>query len=225
MSPRRVSGVLCRCASGAILSAVLLIPLRAPALPDSPSELDAALRLTPDLVRGAETFQSCAACHGADGAGVTDGSVPAIAGQHVAVLIKQIIDFRHDARLNIRMQHFVDNHHLAKAQDIADVAAYASSLPLAPLKDLGDPQLAAHGAGVYARSCATCHGANGEGDARARVPRLAGQRPEYTATQLHDAAEGRRLAMERDHARIVARMDARDIAGIAVCLARMGAPR
>src|SRR5687767_11664595 len=74
--------------------------------------------LEPDLAHGAELYQTCAACHGPDGRGTADGEIPAIAGQHGSVLLKQLTDFRHDQRWEARMQNFADRHHLPGAQDL-----------------------------------------------------------------------------------------------------------
>jgi len=60
--------------------------------------------LEPDLQRGAELYETCAACHGPDGRGTDDGEIPAIAGQHGSVLLKQLTDFRHEQRWNERMR-------------------------------------------------------------------------------------------------------------------------
>src|SRR5690349_7946677 len=46
------------------------------------AEFREAAKLSPDRMRGAELFRVCAACHGAEGRGTSDGSIPAIAGQH-----------------------------------------------------------------------------------------------------------------------------------------------
>ena len=61
-------------------------------------ELTEAQRSKPNLDRGAELFETCAACHGPDGGGTRDGQVPRIAAQHRSVLIKQLVDYRHDRR-------------------------------------------------------------------------------------------------------------------------------
>src|SRR5690348_15316940 len=87
-----------------------------------------ALRLKPHPVHGAQLFELCASCHGLDGGGTTDGAVPAIAGQFAPVIVKQVIEFRNDARHSMRVQGFLSHHRLS-AQDLADVAAYVSSLP------------------------------------------------------------------------------------------------
>lgn len=66
-------------------------------------EFSEGAQLKPDLARGEDLFSTCAACHGADGRGTPDGEIPAIAGQHGSVLLKQIADFRYDQRWNERM--------------------------------------------------------------------------------------------------------------------------
>jgi len=62
--------------------------------------------LEPDLAHGAELYQTCAACHGPDGRGTEDGEIPAIAGQHGSVLLKQLTDFRHEQRWNDMAEKF-----------------------------------------------------------------------------------------------------------------------
>lgn len=85
-------------------------------------EFAAVLRGRPNMVHGEQLFATCAACHGADGAGVSDGIVPAIAGQHYRVLAGELLDYRHDKRWDIRMEHHADDHNLGDTQDVVDVA-------------------------------------------------------------------------------------------------------
>ena len=46
------------------------------------TELRAASAAVPDARRGDEIFATCAACHGVDGSGLPDGSVPVIGSQY-----------------------------------------------------------------------------------------------------------------------------------------------
>ncbi len=115
---------------------VILLGISAGALAQAPparvgaiQEFNEAARLDPDLARGSKLFETCAACHGANGIGTDDGEIPAIAGQHGSVLLTQLTDFRHEQRLDERMRHFVDQHHLPGPQELTDVAAYVASLP------------------------------------------------------------------------------------------------
>jgi len=197
--------------------AAALMPATAMAVSTADEQYAAALRLKPDLDRGASLFELCAGCHGRDGDGSRDGTVPTIAGQFAPVLVKQLIDFRYDSRHSIRVQGFISHHEL-NAQALADVAAYVSRLPprQPPALQAGRP--AAQGAALYATACAGCHGAHGEGYPGARVPRLAGQHSRYLAEQLRDAAGGERPGMARDHARLLAQLDAGDLDALAAYL-------
>jgi cytochrome c553 len=180
-----------------------------------------ATRATPNLERGAELFSNCAACHGRGGEGTSDGSVPAIGGQHLPVLLKQLVDFRHNRRWDNRMEHFVDRHHLKGAQEIADVAGYVNQLPTRQQKGVGDGKAVGHGATAYFQHCASCHGATGQGGAKKQVPRLAGQHYEYLLRQFHDTADGRRPNMNDEHVRLFRGLEMQDFVGLADYLSRL----
>ena len=179
--------------------------------------------LEPDLAHGAELFETCAACHGKDGRGSDDGEVPAIAGQHGSVLLKQLTDFRHEQRWNERMQNFTDRHHLTGAQDLTDVAAYVAYLPRFPrtATGIGDGSSLREGASVYFRSCERCHGPLGQGDLLHRRPRLAGQHYGYLLRQLQDTAAGQRPGMDREHVERLKALSAAEMRGVADYLSRL----
>jgi cytochrome c553 len=186
------------------------------------AEFRAAARLTPDRLHGAELFQTCAACHGSAGRGTSDGAIPAIAGQHGSVILKQLVDFRHDRRWDERMAHFTDSHHLPTAQDLTDVAAYASSLPRFPSTDgIGDGTALAAGASAYFRVCEACHGPLGQGDVLRLRPRLAGQHYEYLLKQLTETAAGQRPAMDLAHVERLRNLTPTELRGVADYLSRM----
>jgi len=179
--------------------------------------------LEPNLAHGAELFQTCAACHGEDGRGTDDGEIPAIAGQHGSVLLKQLTDFRHEQRWNERMQNFTDRHHLAGAQDLTDVAAYVAQLPRFPPsgKGIGDGQNLDDGASVYFRLCERCHGPLGQGDLLRNRPRLAGQHYAYLLRQLQETAAGQRPGMNRAHVDMLKEVRASEMRGVADYLSRV----
>jgi cytochrome c553 len=195
--------------------AAALLPLLAHGVSTSRQEFLEALHSTPNLDRGAQLFDTCAACHGASGAGTRDGAVPRIAGQHAAVIAKQLVDFRYDRRWELRMEHFTDQHHLADAQAIADVAAYINQLRIHSTPGVGPGDHIGTGAALYARQCQSCHGRSGEGIGKSRIPRLAGQHYEYLVRQIHDAVEGRRPNFSDSHVRLLARLQDDDIAALA----------
>ena len=199
----------------------VLLPAVAAAAMTARGEFQSAVRQTPDLARGEEIFRTCAACHGTDGGGVADGTVPAIAGQHFRVIVKQLVDYRHDKRWDIRMEHFTDRHLLAGPQELADVAAYVNSLSRTVNAAHGTGEALQRGAGVYFRDCESCHGSSGQGDDARTVPRLAGQHYEYLVRQFYDAVDGRRPNMDREHVRLLSRLEREEIVGVSDYLSRL----
>lgn len=184
--------------------------------------IDAA-QLEPDLARGAKLFETCAACHGPDGTGTDDGEIPAIAGQHGSVLLKQLTDFRHEQRRDPRMQYFADRHHLPGAQELTDVAAYVASLPRFPRTSggIGDGTSLGEGASTYFRECERCHRPLGQGDLLTRRPRLAGQHYAYLLRQLEDTAQKRRPGMDAAHVHMLERLSDAQLRGVADYLSRL----
>jgi len=179
--------------------------------------------LQPDVEHGQELFQTCAACHGEDGRGTADGEIPAVAGQHGSVLLKQLTDFRNEQRWNERMQNFTDRHHLATAQDLTDVAAYIASLPRFPTggKGIGDGASLSIGASVYFRRCERCHGPLGQGNLLMNRPRLAGQHYAYLLRQLQDTAARRRPGMDQAHVDMLKALEPEELRGVADYLSRL----
>ena len=179
--------------------------------------------LEPDLTRGKELYSVCAACHGDDGRGTSDGEIPAIAGQHGSVLQKQLADFRYDQRWNERMQYFTDRHFLPGAQGVTDVAAYVASLPRFPpsSRGLGDGRFLGEGAKVYFRQCERCHGPLGQGDLLRRRPRLAGQHYAYLLRQLQETAKNLRPGMDDEHVRLLRQISPQQMQGVADYLSRV----
>jgi len=197
-----------------------LLPLATFAAGSAQQEFMAALRVMPNLDHGAELFRQCALCHGPSGNGSENGGVPRIAGQHFNVLVRQVVDYRHDTRWDIRMEHYAGRNVLGDAQAIADVAEYVSRLARERPRNVGDGELVEHGAAIYAKRCASCHGPQGEGDDPGSIPRLAGQHYEYVLRQMHDAVDGRRPNFPPQHIRLLGRLERDDLVGIADFLSR-----
>jgi len=202
---------------------LLCLGLAAAAARGSPTavqDFNAALAKTPNLEHGSELFRECAACHGPSGGGSKNGDVPRIAGQHLTVIVRQLVDYRHDLRWDIRMEHYAGRKLLDHPQSIVDIAGFISQLTGDPSNSVGTGLLVGHGATVYASRCARCHGAEGEGNATSRIPRLAGQHYEYLLRQMYDAVDGRRPNFSPAHIRILAKLERDDLLGLADFLAR-----
>ena len=187
----------------------------------SQQELQSAMRAKPNVAPGEQLFLACAACHSSDGGGSRDGNVPAIAGQHYAVIVKQLVDFRHGKRWDIRMERYSGDHVLKDASDIAAVASFISLLPQQRNPYSGGLQDLDNKNQLYARSCAVCHGAAAEGGSQQRIPRLAGQNDQYLVRQMHYALEGRRPNLTQEHMALLARFEFADLEVVARYLSRL----
>jgi cytochrome c553 len=193
-----------------------VVPAASPVLRDFAE----AIRSRPDLDHGETLFRECARCHGPSGGGSEDGRIPRIAGQHFNVLVRQIVDYRHAERWDIRMEHYAGRSLLADSQSIADVSAYVSALSRNQPRQVGDGTLVKHGAAVFASRCASCHGRSGEGDDSAVIPRVSGQHFDYLLRQMYDAVDGRRPNFSSAHVRLLAKLERDDLVGVADYLAR-----
>ena len=200
--------------------AAALFPASTRAMSTTQEERAAVQRAVPNLDRGEQLFQVCAACHQPDGRGTSDGLVPRIAGQHASVLAKQLVDFRHDKRWDLRMEHFSDRHFLVDAQAIADVTAFIAQMPAPAPTATGPGERVQQGAAIYSRRCRSCHGGSGEGDRKQAIPRIAGQQYEYLRRQIYDAVDGRRPNFPDEHIHLLARLDHEDIIAVADFLSR-----
>ena len=214
----RTLGALC--AAALSLGAAGRVP-QAEAPPSARQDLQAVLSAIPDQNRGAKLFRLCAQCHGARGEGIGDAWTPAIAGQHPRVLAKQLVDYRHGARWDPRMEKVAGRHILKSTQDIADIVAYVGRLNPPPASSIGSGEWVHRGERLYGALCRACHGPQGEGSGARFIPRLAGQRYDYLLRQLHDTVDGRRPSMVMIHERALARLDMEDLMGIADYLSRL----
>ena len=179
------------------LAAILLVPVcfAEPRIPDT---ITVELHFQPDIENGRRVYAVCESCHLPDGWGNRDGVYPQLAGQHASVLMKQLLDIREGRRENPVMYPFVQERTIGGYQDLADVVAYISTLPMTPNQGQGrwgrsTPEYQA-GERLYAEQCAACHGAQGEGDSAARFPRLQGQHYAYLVHQARLIATRQRKA-------------------------------
>jgi len=149
----------------------------------------AAVNVSGSAEKGKTSFAVCVSCHGADGAGNKALNSPRISAQQEWYIARQLANFK----AGIRGSHEEDLYGqqmrpmaliLANEQAVADVAAYLSTLNSAPPASTvkGD---AAAGKATYG-ICASCHGANGEGNKALNAPAIAGQHDWYIVRQLQN---------------------------------------
>ena len=87
--------------------------------------INIAVAASGDVEAGKAKAATCAACHGANGIGASD-SFPNLAGQHADYIVKQLKGFQAGDRKDPVMTPMAAP---LSEQDMADVAAYFSSLP------------------------------------------------------------------------------------------------
>jgi cytochrome c553 len=159
-------------------------------------EQEEALSLAPDLENGMDVYEVCSACHLPEGWGLPDGTFPQLAGQHRAVLIKQLSDIRALNRDNPTMYPFALPEAIGDAQALADVVAYIEKLPMNPEWGKGSwgpgaPEYA-QGEKLYKDNCVKCHGDTGMGDVEKFYPRINGQHYNYMVRQFEWIRDGKR---------------------------------
>jgi len=148
--------------------------------------------LKPNIINGKDNYLTCALCHSPQGWGTADGYYPQLSGQLPNVLIKQLIDIKVGNRDVPTMIPFADAVFAQSPQNIADLIAYISSLPMHPENSQGKGDDFIKGKKLYSQHCQSCHGINAEGDNYKNYPLLQGQHYEYMLRQLRWFKEGKR---------------------------------
>ena len=170
----------------------------------------------PDLAKGQEKAQVCAACHTADG---TRGSPanPILQGQHAEYLVKQLTEFKAGKRANAIMSGMAA---ALTEEDMRNVAAFYASKQAKPgtskNKDLVGLGEKIYRGGIAAKqvpACAGCHSPSGAG-IPAQYPRVGGQHADYTELQLNAFRAGTRANSAQMMA-IAARMSDQEIKAVA----------
>lgn len=155
-------------------------------------EYDEVMALTPNPANGAKVYLICAVCHRPEGWGSPDGDYPQIAGQLRTVIIKQLADIRARNRDNPLMYPFSVPRVLGGAQEIADVTAYVSQLPMTPDNGKGPGTDLELGKRLYEENCTKCHGDKGQGNVKDHIPAIAGQHYLYQVRQFDAIRSERR---------------------------------
>lgn len=173
---------------------------------------------------GGRAYLTCGACHGRDGGGVADGSVPAIGGQPTEVIRAALLSFRVGERADLRMNHFADEAHLADEQAVAAVAVHVAALRRELPATTGDGSDLVRGEARYRKNCAGCHGTAGAAMSRPPVPALAGQHAPYLVRKLAEPERMGSPDAARRHAALMRRLGAAGAASIADWLSRLPPP-
>ena len=177
------------------------------------------LRCTGDRERGQVAYEVCRGCHKNHAEGRPDAGYPQLAGQHVSVLVKQMVDVRRGLRDNPRMHPFIEEEAVPLAE-IPDMAAYLHSLKVPSSNRKGPGGDLEHGRILYQRDCASCHGEVGEGDAREFYPKVASQHYPYLYRESIDIRDGMRRNANPKMVKVLKRYSDEDIEAVSDYMSR-----
>lgn len=191
--------------------------------------LVAAMNAQADMLdkTGMAAWETCALCHSADGVSAMP-KFPKLAGQKAAYIESQLMHFRHGRRTNDGGQMQTISVEV-ELQDLKEISAYFSSLPLPELPGSEEKNLTkvARGKVLFYQgendlpACATCHA-----DERSAAPWLDGQHRSYIVKQLKDFREGKRRDFtEGKMPAIAAKLTDDDVESVAIFLEMERIPR
>jgi cytochrome c553 len=186
-------------------------------------DIEAALYLKPNVENGKTAYLKCVGCHQPEGWGETDGSYPQIAGQLYTVIIKQMADIRARNRDTPIMLPFTMLENLS-VQEIADVSAYISGLPMSPLCNAGPGTDLERGKKLYRERCAECHGDAGQGDAKKMAPLIQGQHYQYLKRQFDWIRSGKRRNGDPQMVQRVEDLEAAEVSAVLDYVSRLRPP-
>jgi cytochrome c553 len=159
-----------------------------------------------------------------NGAGLSDGTYPQLAGQHATVLIKQMTDIRDGSRDNPKMFPFAGKH-IVTLQEIADVAAYLEQLEMPQDNGKGPGTAVDKGKAIFGKDCARCHGAQGQGNARKFYPMVASQHYLYMLRQMEQIKGGKRRNAHPGMVRVVKTRSEEELQALADYMSRLPPPQ
>jgi len=157
-----------------------------------------------DAAAGKSMYPLCTSCHGVNGSGNQAIGAPKISGQLAFYTLKQLQHFQNGARgiaagdmKGRQMGAMSKGARLKSPEALANLVAYVSMLPDEAITPTiqGD---VSKGKSAYP-VCASCHGAQGEGNEAMAAPRLTGQSDWYLVAQLKKFKNGQRGYHNADH--------------------------
>ncbi len=215
-------------ASISILAGGLLLVSAVYAEHQVPETISVTLQFKPDVINGQRVYAVCASCHLPDGWGNNDGVYPQLAGQHATVLMKQLLDIREGRRDNPSMFPFVQERTVGGYQNLADVVAYISTLPMSPNHGKGKWAKSSReykqGERVFKDTCLACHGDQSQGNSDAGIPRLQGQHYAYLVQQARAIKNHQRKA-DPEMASVISNLDFDEIDQVMNYISRIRVPR
>lgn len=147
-------------------------------------------------------YQTCAACHGAQGEGNRALAAPALAGQFDWYTSRQLESFKNNIRgfapkdsHGQQMKAFATTLDFDK--DVPALVDYIAKMPTPKINETIDGDLK-NGSRYYQAKCGACHGGKAEGNSAFKAPKLANQQPSYILRQMKNFVAGIRGSKDGD---------------------------
>jgi sulfide dehydrogenase cytochrome subunit len=145
----------------------------------------------PELISGASArmlAETCAGCHGTDGASVGPAS-PTIGGMNAEYFVEIMEGFRDDSIYSTVMGRIAKGY---SDEEIAAMAGFFAGRPYVPAKQEFDAKLADKGAKLHDKFCEKCHSEGGKVIEDEEYYILAGQWTPYLQNAMADFRDDRR---------------------------------
>jgi cytochrome c553 len=159
--------------------------------PQPPPPPLAPITLEGNVERGRVLAETCSGCHGVPGYQnvYPTYNVPKLGGQNGAYITVALQDYRRGSRSHPTMRAQAA---VLADQDIADIAAYFTSVKGTPTTGMSDATAEEIQAGKEkSAACVACHGEAGVAQGP-QWPNLAGQHASYLRRALHEYHDGER---------------------------------
>lgn len=160
--------------------------------------------------------EACKACHGPDGNSLQPG-IPSIAGQPRLFIENQLVLIREELRPSPQMVPIVKG---MKDAEVSRLAGHFSKLPARSMESApADAKLTKQGTErAKALRCGVCHLPDFSG--QNQIPRLAGQREQYLASEMRAYRDSKRKGGDTIMAATLYGVSDADIKALAHFLAR-----
>ncbi|MCW8866079.1 MAG: cytochrome c [Colwellia sp.] len=149
---------------------------------------------------GEVLYQQCIACHGAKGEGVDALKAPAIAGQDINYLTRQLEHFKNGTRG--KAEQAIPMAAVAKILTKMDIEALATYIQAMAIVENANQSLIEgslkNGSRYYQAKCGACHGGQAQGNKTFNAPRLSNQSSQYLLQQMQDFVAGKRGYEQND---------------------------
>ena len=162
-----------------------------------------------DMSEGFRVSQTCAGCHGTNGA-APGATIPIIGGQRADYLAAAMRDYKSGERdfyvMNFTARAFSDSQ-------IDEIAAWFAAKPWVATPTASDSAGASTAASRAQHGCNDCHGDSGAGTEKG--PRIAGQPAAYLKSAMTAYKNGSRTGPEADTMNMMPGLDGAEIDALA----------